>query len=117
MPDLDRERRDRAGQRLDQLVTFTVAESYFDGVGRPVTTETSWKGWGRREDIDADQFFRLGEGGVDEIGEVRLVTRYDDRFEVGSTSKFEVGGETFILSRIEEVGRRRYVRLYGVRST
>ena len=117
MPDLDRERRDRSGQRLDQFVTFVVATDDYDDVGRPVTTETSWRGWGRREDIDADEFFRLGEGGVDQIGEVRLVTRHDDRLKVGSTSGFEVEGERFILTRIEAVGRRRYVRLYGVRSS
>ena len=118
MPDLARERRDRARQSLDQRVDFSIdIGGARDNRGEFIENVIEWTGWGRRDDADIDTAYALGEGGYHEIGEVRLITRYDDRIQVGGCSTFTVAGETYRINLVEEVGRRRYMRLAGVRST
>ena len=117
MPDLSRERRDRGRQSLDQRVAFSIAVEGVNDFGEPDTTFTEWSGWGRRDDADIDILYRAEESGIRELGEVRLITRYDDRIVVGPESTFTVAGDAFRITLIEEVGRRRYMRLAGVRTT
>ena len=117
MPDLSHERRDRARQSLDQRVVFGVATATTNAYGEPTFITSEWTGWGRRDDADIDSSYLLGEGGVHDVGEVWLVTRYDARIKAGTHNTFEVAGETFRITGVEEVGRQRYMRLAGVRST
>ena len=117
MPDLARERRDRARQSLDQRVVFGITVEGVNDFGEPTENVVEWTGWGRREDADIDSTYGLGEGGVRDFGEVRLITRYDDRIRVGPRNTFEVAGETFHVTLVEEVGRRRYMRLVGMRAS
>ena len=78
MPDLSRERRDRSRQSLDQRVAFRIAVQGVNDFGEPESTFTEWTGWGRRDDADIDTLYQAEVSGIREIGEVRLITRYDD---------------------------------------
>ena len=123
MPDLSRERRDRNRQSLDQRVVFRIALGRYV-VGEYVEDFIEWTGWGRRDDADIDNAYELGPGGFHEAGDVRLVTRFDARITPGVTNTFtiqddrnEADCQAFRITLVEEVGRRRYMRLAGVRST
>ena len=117
MPDLSRERRDRSRQSLDQRVAFRIAVQGVNDFGEPESTFTEWSGWGRRDDADIDTLYQAEVSGIRELGEVRLITRFDDRIVVGPESTFTVAGDAFRITLVEEVGRRRYMRLAGVRTT
>ena len=114
MPDLGRERRDRARQSLDQRVTFRVdAGGAFNNFGEYVENVIEWTGWGRRDDADIESAYELGVEGLREVGEVRLITRHDARIKAAASNYFTVGGERFRITNVEEVGRMRYMRLAG----
>jgi len=115
VPDLSRERRDRARQSLDQRIEFrSESGGTFNDFGEYVENVTEWTAWGRRDDANIDTAYELGVDGFREIGETRLITRYDSRIRVGTNTYFTVGGKRFRLTLVEEVGRNRYMRIAGV---
>lgn len=123
MPDLSREHRHRNRQSLDQRVVFRIAVGRYE-VGEYVETFIEWTGWGRRDDADIDNLYDLMEGGFHEAGAVRLITRFDARITPGVTNTFtiqddrnEADCQAYRITLVEEVGRQRYMRLAGVRST
>ena len=114
MPDLPRERRDRARQSLDERVIFRVdAGGSYANHGEYTENVVEWTGWGRRDDADINAAYELGVEGLREVGEVRLIIRHDTRIQAGASNYFTVGGSRFRITLVEEVGRRRYMRVAG----
>lgn len=125
MPDLSRERRARGRQSLDQRVVFRIdSGGSYNGYGEYVEKFVEWTGWGRRDDANIDSAYELGVGGFHDVGELRLITRFDARIRPGPSNTFtiqddrnEADCQAFRITLVEEVGRQRYMRLAGVRST
>ena len=117
MPDLERERRLRERYNLDLPVTFRIdVGGVRDGVGRYRPNFISFTAWCRREDPQPATV-NATDAGCREASDIALVARYDVRLVPNTSSTFTVDGVRYTLSRIEEVGRNRYMVLHGMHSS
>ena len=114
MPDLDRERRLRSRQALDKRCIFALQNGYRGPNGRWVSTPVSWSSWCRREDRDAEERIEHEPTGARSVAAVVLIIRYDARLQnrdAGAQVTYD--GRRYQITQIEDVGRRRYMRVHG----
>ena len=117
MPDLERERRLRQRYNFDIPVTFKIdAGGTRDGVGRYAPNVTTFAAWCRREEPQPASFENTAAGARDTAG-ISLATRYDARIVPGTGNSFEVDGRQYTISKVDQIGRERYMLIEGVRSS
>ena len=114
MPDVERERRFRNRQALDQRCAFQISDGYRGDNGRWVSTPISWEAWCRREDRDADESIEVEPTGARPVAALTLIVRHDARLhnrDNGATVAFD--GRSYFVVGVEDIGRRRYMRVHG----
>ena len=116
MPDLQRERRNRSRQPLDRRVSVTLegggARNQF---GEWVPGTQTILAWARRDDDATIQGRDLSEAGFRVEASTAYVMRHNPL--IGPGAVINDNGREFRIDRVEEVGRRRYIRATGAYST
>ena len=118
MPDIGRELSERRSANLDIRVGVRVdTGGTRNQYGEFVPGFEDFTVWARRADADTRQAYEVGLDGFRETGTIRIVCRYDARIAPGAQNIITVGGEDYVITLVEEVGRKRYMIVTGKASS